>query len=1566
MTAWDTQTATFSQSAPIDNSADFFQTGLFIGKGGTKLYHTDANDLIYEYDMTTPYDISTLSLLQSKDVSAQSTALRDMWFTPDGLTMFVLDSFRVFEYNLSTAWDVSTASFSSTQKSLFEDTNHNSLYFRADGLLMFTIGNGSSTEGSADRVYKYDLSTPYDISTLTLSQSFHVSENLPTGIFFRDDGLRMYVLGATDTIFTSDSTMWEYPLTVAWAINTTTTPSEFSLEAQDTTPFGVHFLIDPPKNAGARFWHGGRENDNVYEYTMAQIGLELGITVNAILTLEFIQTEVTAKVVNRFDTGGALQVGARLVLFCDNIETNTGWLINNGIGQIFIDDPSFPNVIHLEALAGGVGVTERWARKDIGVNVSGDTKLEFSYDFQAMNGTNTARMSIYLQEQNVHPDVSTGSQIGCELDQTTGNTHHLFGRVTDGVSTVNTIQGGTHNQRTSHIYPPNQPGGVDAELLGKRFITVELKDGKLRISHFKDEDRTIHARGSPREVDATGINPTNLRFIVIGNSKISASARQFTGDIDEIYVTQNEPLPPLAINTQTATLIEDWESYGAGSQNPDGWLSAVDTNLPDNSFNIASAQFVQSKNILTPTTLNNGSFVKADGTRLYIIRGDASEQLLQFNLNTPWSISSFSGAGSFVLVPTFPTGQDPRNLMFKNDGLVFWIVDGATGFSTGTDLVEYRCTTPFDITTASIFQRVKAPVTPSGIWISPSGTKIYITSFSGGVNEYNLSTPFNVATISGLVNNLPTPDSRVEDVFLRDDGLRLWVTGNGSNLIYDYILTTPFNLSTATLNATRSTSPDGQPLSMTMKSDGLKYIMTGRDNPFPSRVDTHEYSIPPVLLTDIREVSFDQPNGGLKSFKLQHQTTHDGGIDSSMSSSVIGKRALTLANPDGGELLIPYAFTAEARSNIMSPALNASSFTRGGVYIRYEILQGAPSDVQTNDGLAFRMFEGAGSGSSPSSIEALNDLTLFFTTVDNVPPDVDNPDGSYIRLKSKINTPFQDSSVFDGRGWDFESHVKSITIGYWIDSFATGAPTGNLEALMFGDEINLIPDFVQLKDFTINSLVKAQGVVTAPDQGKVNAILELTPGMVQLLPTISAVLIKLDQEKEFFINAQIGVFETEVFFSTTHLQDITPLVAGVGMEIKEFTLGAKVVIRTAVNSAIVSAFLKRLGDNLCVGETGVFFQDNFTGDGNGAGNIGWDVDDFRIRIDIFGHDNIMRLVNLTSTAQPGGVKRAVKPFAKSFSPNIDFFWEFKHVHFGGGTNFASEAQMTLKETSNDIIPGPNADETTIKYRTDVVASTGPEAVRLEVFDKNAVNSVFSPVAMTLRDNGIAGFTFYPRITKTGNIIKLEMFIDEQRTTLAFVGVAGGLISGVPVAQVDVTGLDMSQDLGFISVGNYASGGQARQANEEFDDILVYDSLCPRFRVDSLLEATFEEEFLVKALLKGPRQIDPQVNAILKALEQEHEFTINALLEGANIVEPTVNALLQATFQTPPTGKFVDAILQLQGVITPPSQPTVDAILVIIIAPNDVEFTINAVLGLSEFQSILDVESVIGSKTGSQI
>jgi len=271
-------------------------------------------------------------------------------------------------------------------------------------------------------------------------------------------------------------------------------------------------------------------------------------------------------------------INARLVLFCDTIESSSGWIITNGGGQILVDDVADPNVIHCEVLQGGGGVTERWVRKDIGTSVSGDVKFEFKYVFTATSIPGvTSAMSIFLQEGTSHPDAVTGSKIGCSLGDAGQPDHTLTGFVTDGTTSISSQQS-EGPSRTCHVYPDNSflAGTIDPELLGPYWITLELKDGKLRMSMFKDPQRTEHARGSPREVDATGINPTNLQFVTVGNNKGAGVGRKFTGDIDDIYVTQNEPLPPLATKGVVNFLFEDWESYTPGDENPNGWVSATE------------------------------------------------------------------------------------------------------------------------------------------------------------------------------------------------------------------------------------------------------------------------------------------------------------------------------------------------------------------------------------------------------------------------------------------------------------------------------------------------------------------------------------------------------------------------------------------------------------------------------------------------------------------------------------------------------------------------------------------------------------------------------------------------------------------------------------------------------------------------------------------------------------------------------------------------------------------------------------------------------------------------------
>jgi hypothetical protein len=72
-----------------------------------------AGDDVNEYTLSTAWDVSSASFVDSFSVASQDEAPQDMAFSKSGMKMFIAgnNGDDVNEYTLSTAWDVSTASF---------------------------------------------------------------------------------------------------------------------------------------------------------------------------------------------------------------------------------------------------------------------------------------------------------------------------------------------------------------------------------------------------------------------------------------------------------------------------------------------------------------------------------------------------------------------------------------------------------------------------------------------------------------------------------------------------------------------------------------------------------------------------------------------------------------------------------------------------------------------------------------------------------------------------------------------------------------------------------------------------------------------------------------------------------------------------------------------------------------------------------------------------------------------------------------------------------------------------------------------------------------------------------------------------------------------------------------------------------------------------------------------------------------------------------------------------------------------------------------------------------------
>ena len=204
------------ESTSLDVSSETLQPrGIVISADGTKFFViSDQTDAIFAYDLSTPYDASTAVYSgETFDVSSEGTSPHGVDFKPDGTMMYVADTGdNVFEYSLSTAWDVSTATYTGNSLNVFlQDSVVTGIKVKPDGTAFYLSGD------SNDTIFQYSMSTPWDLSTASYaskSLSVAAQETNPQDLAFNADGSELYVVGTVaDAIFV-------YTLSTPWDIST--------------------------------------------------------------------------------------------------------------------------------------------------------------------------------------------------------------------------------------------------------------------------------------------------------------------------------------------------------------------------------------------------------------------------------------------------------------------------------------------------------------------------------------------------------------------------------------------------------------------------------------------------------------------------------------------------------------------------------------------------------------------------------------------------------------------------------------------------------------------------------------------------------------------------------------------------------------------------------------------------------------------------------------------------------------------------------------------------------------------------------------------------------------------------------------------------------------------------------------------------------------------------------------------------------------------------------------------------------------------------------------------------
>ena len=269
--AYDIASASYSNKSFSVASQESNPKGIAFNTTGTRMYIVGSvNNTVYEYNLSTAFDVSTTVYSQSFSLVANVSSASDIVFNNDGTKMFVLDrsGSAVDQYALSSGFDVSTSSYTQSFSVSTQENQAEGLRFNTDGTRMFVVGE------NGDDVNEYALSTGFDVSTASFTDSFSVAsqETDPKTLAFNADGTKMFVLGAiNDSIF-------EYTLTTGFDVSTASYSStSFSVNSQDPNASGMAFSED-----GTKFYVMG-SNDTVYQYATS-LGA-FSTTVNAGLAI---------------------------------------------------------------------------------------------------------------------------------------------------------------------------------------------------------------------------------------------------------------------------------------------------------------------------------------------------------------------------------------------------------------------------------------------------------------------------------------------------------------------------------------------------------------------------------------------------------------------------------------------------------------------------------------------------------------------------------------------------------------------------------------------------------------------------------------------------------------------------------------------------------------------------------------------------------------------------------------------------------------------------------------------------------------------------------------------------------------------------------------------------------------------------------------------------------------------------------------------------------------------------------------------------------------------------------
>jgi sugar lactone lactonase YvrE len=226
---------------------------LFLSPNGDNLL-TVVTSQVREHALATAWDISTASFTRSLSTATQDLACEGLFISGDGAHLFVCgrENNAVYQYSLPYAFSLLSASYVRSFSVSAQQQSAQAVFFRDNGLRMYVAG------ASSDRVHEYTLSTAWNISTASYSRLKVLNEvSTPAGLWFRPNGLAMYLVDSANDDIT------EYVLSTAWDVTTAEYVREQSVSTEGSSPVGLFIDSD-----GFRMFVADQLGEEINQYSL--------------------------------------------------------------------------------------------------------------------------------------------------------------------------------------------------------------------------------------------------------------------------------------------------------------------------------------------------------------------------------------------------------------------------------------------------------------------------------------------------------------------------------------------------------------------------------------------------------------------------------------------------------------------------------------------------------------------------------------------------------------------------------------------------------------------------------------------------------------------------------------------------------------------------------------------------------------------------------------------------------------------------------------------------------------------------------------------------------------------------------------------------------------------------------------------------------------------------------------------------------------------------------------------------------------------------------------------------